>query len=157
MRRKDREVTDSNVINEILRECKTCRVAMVDEGEPYVVPLSYGYELSGRMLTLYFHCAWEGRKLDILKKNNRVCFEISKEGKPLQAQTPCNFGYYFSGIMGYGNVELVEDAKEKCEALSLLMRQQADREVVFTKEQADTVCVLKVESSDYTGKQKRTI
>ena len=45
MRRKDREVTDIGEMEEILRLCKTCHVAMVDNGSPYVVPLSYGYRL----------------------------------------------------------------------------------------------------------------
>jgi nitroimidazol reductase NimA-like FMN-containing flavoprotein (pyridoxamine 5'-phosphate oxidase superfamily) len=45
MIRKDREVTDINSIEEILKQCKTCHVAMVDDGLPYVVPLSYGYKI----------------------------------------------------------------------------------------------------------------
>ncbi len=102
MRRKDREVTDMAVIEEILQSCKTCHVAMIDGSEPYVVPLSYGWERNGNVLTLYFHCAWEGRKLEILRKNNRVCFEISREGKLLHAQVPCNLGYDYSSMIGYG-------------------------------------------------------
>ena len=85
MRRKDREVTDICGIEEILRQCKTCHVAMVDDGAPYVVPLSYGYQMldDGR-LALYFHSAKEGRKLDILRRNSRLCFEIANEGEPVQ-------------------------------------------------------------------------
>ena len=75
MRRADREVTDVKGIDEILQKCKTCHVAMVDNGAPYVVPLSYGYRIIGEsVLELYFHSALEGRKLDILNSNNVVCF-----------------------------------------------------------------------------------
>lgn len=82
MRREDRSVTELDGIEAILKECRTCHLAMVDEGKPYVVPLSYGYQLNeDGTLTLYFHSAKEGRKLDILRKNNLVCFEISREGE----------------------------------------------------------------------------
>lgn len=91
MRRKDREITDEEAIEEIVKSCKICHVSMADGGEPYVVPLSFGYERQGRKLTLYFHSAREGRKLDILHKNHRVCFEMALEGKPVHAKTPCPF------------------------------------------------------------------
>ena len=80
MRRKDREVTDKNQIEEILKQCKTCHVAMVDNEKPYVVPLSYGYQiLEDGTLELVFHSAKDGKKINILKKNPNVCFEISME------------------------------------------------------------------------------
>ena len=72
MRRNDREVTDINEIKNILNLCKTCHLAMVDGNMPYVIPLSFGYVMDGDTLTLYFHSAKEGRKIDILKRNGRV-------------------------------------------------------------------------------------
>jgi len=96
MRRKDREETDITEIEKILLQCKTCHVAMVEYGVPYVVPLSYGYRIfNGNLLELYFHSALEGKKLNILRKNNSVCFEITYEGQPIHANTPCKFGLYF--------------------------------------------------------------
>ena len=64
---------------EIIKMCKTCHVAMVEEGEAYVVPLSFGYRfIEGGLLELYFHSALEGKKLDILRKNNRICFDMAQ-------------------------------------------------------------------------------
>lgn len=154
MRRKDREITDEEAIEEIVKGCKICHVAMADGGEPYVVPLSFGYERQGRKLTLYFHSAREGRKLDILHRNHRVCFEMALEGKPVHAKTPCNSGYYFSSVIGWGNVEFIENIEEKCHALSMLMKHQTGQEVLFAEEQARNVCVYKVCTEDYTGKRK---
>ena len=85
MRRIDRLVNGSGQIGAILDECKTCRIAMADEGSPYVVPLSFAYRFDGETLTLYFHSAKEGRKIEILRKNPAVCFEISSEGAPVFA------------------------------------------------------------------------
>lgn len=155
MRRKDREVTDMGTIEEIIKNCKTCHLAMVDEGKPYVVPLNFGYEITGDELTLYFHSAKEGRKLDVLRKNSCVCFDITIEGMPIHAEIPCNCGYYFSSIIGTGSVEFIEDTAEKCRALSLLMKHQADREVEFNEAQANSVCVYKVCTADFSGKKKQ--
>lgn len=155
MRRKDREIKDIKEIINILANCKTAHLAMVDEGRPYVVPLSYGYVLEEGVLILYFHSAKEGRKLDILRKNPNVCFEISCEGEALYAEVPCNSGYYFSSIIGDGQAVFVEDVVEKCKGLAVLFEQQTGREVAFTSEQADSVCVFKVVSGEFSGKQKR--
>lgn len=156
MRRKDREVTDIREIEQIIRGSKVCHVAMADDGKPYLVPMNFGYELKNGILTLYFHCAKEGRKLDILKKNNNVCFEMCIEGEPVYAkETPCKSGYYYQSVIGNGKMELVSDVQEKCKGLSLLMKQVADVEVVFQEAQADTVFVLKITSEDFTGKKKQ--
>lgn len=154
MRRKDREVTDITEIENIIRQCKISHVAMVDDGQPYVVPLNYGYEITGANLTLYFHSAKEGRKLAVWQKNNRVCFEMALEGEPVHPETPCNSGYYFSSIIGYGNIVFITDINEKCKALSLLMKHQVDREVVFNEAQANSVCVYKISTTEFTGKKK---
>lgn len=157
MRRKDREVTDVNEIKNILNMCKTASVAMIDGNIPYVLPLSYGYDVNDDSLVLYFHCAREGRKLDILRANNKVCFTIFNEGEALHAEIPCNSGYYYSSIIGNGSVEFVENSSEKSYALSKMFEHQTGKNVEFTKEQADTVCIFKIVSKDYTGKQKARI
>jgi len=155
MRRKDREVTDCEQIKEILDGIKSCRLAMVDCGKPYVVPLSYGYTLDSGKLTVYFHSAKEGRKIDVLKVNSAVCFEMSTEGEAIFSEaTPCDYGYYYSSVIGFGNAEFVENACEKITALKIITKHQAGTDHEFTQAQADTVCVLKVESGDFTGKIK---
>lgn len=155
MRRKDREVTDINQIKRILDDCKTCHLAMVDNGQPYVIPLSYAYLLDDGILTLFFHSAKEGRKIKILHENSAVCFEMCCEGEPIFAEkTPCNSGYYFSSVHGFGNAQFVDDIDEKCSALTLLMKHQASIDVDFTPVQVDSVCVFKVVATGFTGKMK---
>jgi len=156
MRREDREVSDIKGIEEILSLCKTCHVAMVDNGLPYIVPLSFGYRIIGEgLLELYFHSALEGRKLDILRKNDNVCFETSYEGEPIDSENPCDSGFYYASVIGFGKAEFIEDAaEEKCEALTVMFKHQSGRDAVFSIEQADRVCVFKIVSTDFTGKKK---
>ena len=154
MRRKDREVMEKEVLIEILDSCKTACVAMIDKDLPYVIPLSYGYDLNEDELVLYFHSAKEGRKIEILTNNNKVCFTIFSEGEPIHSETPCNSGYYFSSIIGNGRVEFIEEPDEKKYALKRMFAHQAKREVDFTDEQAATVSIFKIVSKEYTGKRK---
>ena len=155
MRRKDREVTDIIRIEGILLQCKTCHVAMIDDGAPYVVPLSYGYSfLEGNVLELYFHSAFEGRKLNVLRRNGKVCFDIAYEGEPIHSESPCNSGYTYSSVIGFGDVLFIEDSDEKCRALSIMFKHQTGRDITFNTEQTESVCVFKIISADFVGKIK---
>ena len=71
MRRKDKEIKDKEVIESIIKRATVCRIALSENNVPYIVPLSFGYKDN----CLYFHSAPEGRKIDIIKQNNNVCFE----------------------------------------------------------------------------------
>ncbi len=73
MRRKDKEITDQSVIQEILLNNTICRLSLSDGEMPYVIPMNYGYKDG----CFYFHSAHEGRKLNLLKKNNKVCIEVT--------------------------------------------------------------------------------
>jgi len=155
MRRNDREVKDRKDIEEIILKCRTCHLAMYDGDFPYIVPLSFGYKFTGNdVLEMYFHCAPEGKKLDILKNYNKVCFEISNEGEPVQSENPCNMGYYYSSVIGYGEAITVSGVDEMCEGLSLIVSHQAGVDAVFTEKQVENICVFKIVSSDYCGKRK---
>lgn len=154
MRRKDREVTNIEEIKRILEKCKVCHLAMVDKGLPYVIPLNFGYIIEDNSLILYFHSAKAGRKIDILKVNNNVCFEMSWEGKLGHIDDPCKSGYPFESVHGFGQVEFVEDVKEKCNILTEIVKYQSNQEFIYTEKQANSVCVFKVVSTDFVGKRK---
>lgn len=76
MRRKDREVTDPERIREIIKSCDCCRIGLVDDGVPYIVPLSFGYVQEGEMGCFYFHGASQGRKLELSRQNGTAGFEL---------------------------------------------------------------------------------
>ena len=154
MRRRDREVADLEEIKHIIEKCKVCHLAMVDKGMPYVVPLNFGYIIDDNLLTLFFHSAKTGRKIDILNENNTVCFEMAWEGKLGYVENPCQSGYDFESVIGFGHVEFIEDIEEKCKALTLLTKHQSGQDFVFSEKQVNNVCVYKVISSDYIGKKK---
>jgi len=151
MRRKDREVTDVSRMKEIVSRCKVCRLGLTDGKQAYIVPLNFGYDWDDA-LTLYFHSAKEGRKLDILKENPRVCFEMDIDGRLIESPTACNYGYAFASVMGEGEVEFIEDDGQKAYALTNLMLCQTGKEVPISAEMAKGVCVYKVRAESVSCK-----
>jgi hypothetical protein len=173
MRRKDREVLGDENIAKIIEQCTTCHVAMVDDaGVPYVIPLSFGYNLNNGVLELYFHCAHIGKKLECIRKNPNVAFSMCVENRiEIHEDNYCKSGRFYASVVGQGKAEIVEDVAEKCRGLSLLMERQtagapqsagsaqntgitAPHKFEFTPEQAATVTVFKITSTNFTGKAK---
>ena len=153
MRRSDREITDLGGILSIINDCKVIHLAMVDDGEPYLLPLNFGYAVREGNYTLYFHSAREGRKLDILRKNPTVAFEMDCRGALDEHDVACQCGYYFASVTGVGHVEFL-DGEEKLVALTSLMRHMAGREDQFTEQQARTVEVFAVRADKLSAKAK---
>jgi len=78
MRRKEREVTDPKLIAEMLKVFDQCVVCMFDEdGYPYAVPMSPGWEMDENGLKVYIHCAPAGHKMELMRKNPHVCVVFS--------------------------------------------------------------------------------
>lgn len=154
MRRHDREVTDLKEILSILDECKVIRLAMVDDGKPYVVPLNFGYTLENGAFTFYCHSALEGRKLDILRKSPSVAFELDCRNALQSGETPCAHSYYYASILGEGSVEFLS-GEEKFAGLSALMRHMAGRDDrVFTEEMVEKTAVFAVRVSALSAKKR---
>lgn len=155
MRRKDREVTEPQELLQIIDQCKVCRIGMRDEFGLYIVPMNFGYTYENGQLVLFFHSAKQGRKLDALKANGEVCFEMDCEHSLLTADAACNYGYYFKSIIGNGKAEFIDNVEEKKAALSALMKHQTGQDFVFDDKMAAAVTVFKIAAASFTGKDHR--
>lgn len=154
MRRKDLEVTEIKKICEIIDSCKVFRMAMSVNHVPYIVPLNFGYRYFDEHFEFFFHCAGAGKKIDMLKENSRVCFEIDTDHQLVPANVACKYGYYYKSVIGMGEVTFVTDTEEKREYLSNIMRQQTGDDFIISKEQAAPVTVCKIKVSELTAKQQ---
>jgi nitroimidazol reductase NimA-like FMN-containing flavoprotein (pyridoxamine 5'-phosphate oxidase superfamily) len=156
MRRKEREITSIEDRLAIIARCRVCRLGLSENDNPYVVPLNYGYSFEANVLTLYFHGAGEGRKSDIIRKNNRACFEIDCDGELREGTTACNYGYSFKSVIGFGVVTVSESPEEKNFGLKRIMKHQTGRDMErdFTEAELKTVTVYRMEVREFTGKRK---
>ncbi len=148
MRRKDREITDRKAIDDIISRCRVCRLAMCDGDQPYIVPLSFGYD--GR--SIYFHAASEGKKVDIIRRNDRVCFEFDVLHEVVMADLPCNWGMRYESVIGTGRIHIESDPEDKRRALEWIMRQYGDGNWIFPDRMIADTLVLRLHIIDIIGK-----
>ncbi len=150
MRKKEYEITDFTEIEAILRKAMVCRLAMTDGALPYLVPLNFGY----RHRALYFHTGQAGKKIDILKKNPLVCFEVEVDAELLPADVACGFGMRYRSVVGTGRAEFVEDPAGKREALDIIMAHYSPRKAWEYRERSfERTCVIRVAIDSITGRK----
>ncbi len=154
MTRRERQVTDIDEIIEILDKSKVVHLGMVDGDEPYVVPMNYGYTMEDGKLTLYLHGAKRGRKLDLIRANPKVFFEMCCDIVPFEGEVACKYGITYASVMGRGVAEIVEDVEEKKFALSVLMKTQTGKDFEFEDKMTTIVSIIKITTLEYTAKHR---
>ena len=154
MRRREREVTDEKMILEILDKCQVLHLGLSDEGQPYVVPMNYGYLWEEGRLTFYLHGAVEGYKYEVIRRNPKVSFAMECDIRPFRGKVACQYGMAYSSMMGKGTAEIITDVEEKEKALSILMRTQTGKEFVFDEKLVSIVNVIKINVNEYSAKRR---
>ena len=150
MRRKDKEITDFNVIESILKRNYICRIALSEDNIPYIIPMNYGY----KNYTLVFHSAKEGKKIDIIRNNPEACFEITENIKIIESDEACSFGTRYRSVFGRGKMEIIDDESMKIEGLNVLMKQHSGKNNwAFSKQSLQNIVILKLDIDELSGKQ----
>lgn len=149
MRRKEREISNREEIEKILKDGSICRLAMVDEDKPYMVPMNFGY----REGALYLHSAPEGRKIDLIRKNPNVCFEVDEIVRFRKAKLACDWGVEYKSVIGSGKAILLSTHDEKIQAFNIIMAQYSGREFEYSDEMLEKTLVIKIEIEKMTGKK----
>ena len=148
MRRKDKEITDKSEIESIIRRSMVCRLAMADKNRPYIVPLCFGYKSN----TLYFHSAGQGKKLDMLKKNNSVCFEFDIDYELIKSDKACEWGMKYKSVIGFGKASFIEDVESKRRALDIIIQQYSDQSFVYPEIKIKHTVIIQIKIEHMTGK-----
>ena len=154
MTKRERQVTDLSEIARILEAGKVLHLGLAVDNEPYVVPMNYGHTFEDGKLTLYLHSALRGRKLDMIRANPRVFFEIDCDRMPFDGKLPCQYGMVYSSLMGRGTATLVEDVEEKIRAMVHLMKTQTGKDFTFDEKLVSIVAVIRIDVEEYTAKHR---
>ena len=154
MTKRERQVTDENQIRHILDTAKVLHLGLAVNDEPYVVPMNYGYTMEEGKLVLYMHSALRGKKLDMMRANPNVFFEIDCDLQPFEGKLPCQYGLVYSSVMGRGTARIVEDVEEKIEAMKLLMKTQTGKDFEFNDRLVSIVAVIRIDVAEYTAKHR---
>ena len=154
MTKREFQITDPAEITRILDTAKVLRLGNAVDNVPHIVPLNYGYTLENGRLVLYMHSAVNGNKLELLRKNPNVCFELDCDNVPFEGQVACQYGLSYSAISGRGRAVLVEDVADKMAALSILMKTQTGKDFTFNERLVSIVAVIRVDVTEYAAKYR---
>lgn len=124
MRKKEREITEITEIEAIISEADVCHIAFADNNIPYIVSMNFGY-CGGNQKRLFFHCAPEGRKLEMMKRNNYVCFEMDTAHSIVAGKEACDYTMKYASVVGYGYLNVINESNEKIEGLNHIMKHYA--------------------------------
>jgi len=124
MKRTDRQVTDREEIETIINRCPVCRLGLVDGDEPYIVPMSFGYENN----RVYFHGALNGRKINLIRRSPRVCLEFDIiHDMVTDGETACRWSQKYESVIAWGQGEILTDPEEKRRAFDIIMGHYSER------------------------------
>jgi nitroimidazol reductase NimA-like FMN-containing flavoprotein (pyridoxamine 5'-phosphate oxidase superfamily) len=154
MRQTTREITDLKQIEAVIQQATVCHLALWDEGYPYIVPLNFGYADRA----LYFHCALEGKKLDLIRENPRVGFELEGVAQIVpHAQNACAWSAKYQSVIGRGMATILTDPQDKRRALDVIMAHYSggNRAWEFPEEHLGKMLALRVGIEAMTGKQSK--
>ena len=152
MRRRDKEIKDKKTIQWILKEALVCRIALCQDNKPYIIPMNFGFKDK----CLYLHSAAEGRKIDILKENKNICFEMDIKTQIVKSENACSWGMKYYSVIGSGKALFIEDKSEKKKILDIIMQKYSENDTKsfeYSKSALDKTTVIKVEITEITGKQ----
>ncbi|HEY8911578.1 MAG TPA: pyridoxamine 5'-phosphate oxidase family protein [Desulfosporosinus sp.] len=149
MRREDKEITEQIALDGIMKKAQVCRLAVSYEAMAYIIPMSFGY--ANR--TLYFHSAQEGLKLMILRENPKACFEVDIDTRVVPSENACDWTMHYQSVVGFGDVEFIEQLEGKREAMRIIMGQYTDEVKPIEDSALSGVTLFKLNISTMTGKK----
>ncbi len=151
MRRIDKEINDIQSIELILQEADHCVIALSENNSPYLVPMNFGFKDN----ILYLHSSPEGKKIEILKVNNKVSFGVQIKTGIVKNKNACNWGMKYMSVIGEGYACFIEDNDKKVEALNIIMSKYSDNKsntFEYSKTALNSVSLIKVEVNQLKGK-----
>jgi nitroimidazol reductase NimA-like FMN-containing flavoprotein (pyridoxamine 5'-phosphate oxidase superfamily) len=116
VREAERAVYDREAAYRILDEAFLCHVGFVADGQPFVIPTSFGRKDDH----LYIHGSAASRMLRQMKEGVPVCVTVTLLDGLVLARSIFNHSMNYRSVVVLGKATLVDDPQEKLEALRLL-------------------------------------
>ncbi len=152
MRRKEKEITEKAVLEEILLEKLVGRLGTSVNNNPYVVPMNFAY----RAGKIYLHTHKDGKKVKNILANPRICFEVD-DGKMIEAEEPCNFSWSYHSVIVHGNARIVTEPEEKLAALKIISDKysfgKGERLTLKSIEKYESLWIIEINIDKMTGKK----
>ena len=154
MRRSDREIKNIEEIMAVMRQCDVCRLALNDDGYPYIVPLNFGFTDDAGKIELFFHSAAEGHKLDLIRKDARAAFEMDTEHRLQYFEDKGYCTYAYASVMGRGRITILPDEEKPAALRTIMDHYHPGENAYFNPAAMPRTTVYKLTVEEITGKRK---
>jgi len=154
MTKREFSITDEQQLRAILDSAKVLRLGLSVDNEPYIYLMNYGYTLENGELKLYLHSAVNAHKLELIRKNPGVCFQLDCDNIPFEGKVACQYGLSYSSVSGRARAVLVEEPQEKMEAMSVLMKTQTGGDFTFNERLVSIVAVIRLDVTEFPAKHR---
>ena len=146
---QERELTDINEIENVLRLARVCRIALIDGEYPYIVPMCFGYNFTGEKLEIYFCCKEKGKKTELIKSNGKAAFEIDRLHDIIRVDHSLGFAAHYHSITGIGTIEIVTGI-DKITGITLLTKKYLDGDTdnKFSEQTLNDCAILKLTADE---------
>lgn len=145
-----KQTMDHGEIENLLNQQETGHLATIGPGGPYLIPLHFIY----RGGSIYFHCGSKGRKLENLKADPRVCFQVEEMTGIIPHELPCRYNTRYTSVIVEGNAEEVVDAGEKAAILNdIALKYKKEGPFTLALENVDKTVVVKIVPTHIAGKK----
>jgi nitroimidazol reductase NimA-like FMN-containing flavoprotein (pyridoxamine 5'-phosphate oxidase superfamily) len=149
LRPKDKEINDIASIEDIIMKARICRLALYENDRPNIVPLCFGYKDN----IIFCHSAHEDKTLDILRNNNKVCFEFDTDHELVMDKETCDCPVKYRSVIGFGKAVVVEDMESKRRALDIIMQNYSDGPFEYPEESIQNTVIISVDVESMTAKK----
>lgn len=153
MRVAKKEILDRTIIEELLAGAPVGRLGTTGrDGYPMIKPLNFAYCRE----RIYFHSATEGEKIETIRHDNRVCFEVDLPIAYVKSKgVPCKADYLYRSVIIRGRAHILTDREERAAALTALMKkyQPGGGYEGFSEEALARTAVVRIDIIAMTGKQ----
>ena len=151
MRRQDKLVTDTALLNSVINKAEVCRLGLVGNNKPYIIPLSFGFDGAH----IYIHSAVKGQKVDILQTNANVCLEFEQDVKVVKGESPCEWTVNYFSVIVHGTAQLLNNHEEKSYGLNQIYKHYQPQALAhnYSEQELRTVLLYKITPQEITGKR----
>lgn len=151
MRRKDKEMDEAG-IQDVLEKGLTGHLGTCAENIPYITAVNYIYYEG----CIYFHCAKQGRKLDNIRQNENVCFEVDEYIATYQNEEPRKLSTNYRSVVMFGTASIIDDENIKLQIMKKTVDKYSNIEGTSSKllkEYTAPIYVVKIQPGYVTGKR----
>ncbi len=149
MRRKEKEIKSRKEIEEIINKAQICTIGLCQDNVPYVVTVNFGY----KDRAIYFHSAPEGRKIDMIKSNSLVGFQMYCDYSLSAQAIPCAWSTNYRSVSGQGRAIILNRLEDKISGLDILMSHYAQGPFEYDRQEIDKMVIVKISIDRMTGKK----